>query len=218
MRNNYDAIAGSYDRVSRLVFGKSIMESQKVLLQYIHAHSRVLIVGGGTGWILEEIAVLNSSGLVIDYVEISAKMIFLASKRQCGANKVNFINKPIEDYNATASYDVIITPFLFDNFAQDRAEKVFNKLNSVLMESGKWLFTDFHIGAGQAFWQKALLRSMYTFFGLISHVEARQLPELTPIFSSAGYEIIFESYHFGKFIRSVAYRKFSPTQLFSFQK
>lgn len=212
MRNNYDAIAGNYDRMSRLVFGQAIIQSQKVLLKYITAGSRVLIVGGGTGWILEEIAIQNPSGLVIDYVEISANMIALASKRQSGANEVHFINNPIEDFQAATTYDVVITPFLFDNFGQERAEKVFNKLDSMLGNDGIWLFTDFHAGSGQAFWQKALLKTMYAFFGLISHVEARRLPELEHMFRSAGYEIVLESYHFGKFIRSVAYRKFIPAQ------
>lgn len=81
MNNNYDKLANHYDTLSRLVFFKSQVNSQINQLQYIQENSHVLIVGGGTGWILEELAKVYTNGLKIVYVEISAKMIALSQKR-----------------------------------------------------------------------------------------------------------------------------------------
>ncbi|SDE23326.1 Methyltransferase domain-containing protein [Dyadobacter soli] len=208
MLNNYDRIASIYDRLSRLIFGKSIVRAQQALVPRITPPARVLIVGGGTGWIIEEIAKVYPAGMTIDYVEISSNMLDLARKRDFKQNQVTFIHAAIEDYLAPTAYDVIMTPFLFDNFSRDRAREVFEKLDNMLKQGALWLFTDFHIDKTlNRFWQKALLRSMYIFFKNISHVEADQLPDMPTLFDTHHYEKETESFHFGRFIRSAAYRK-----------
>ncbi|WP_353717784.1 methyltransferase domain-containing protein [Dyadobacter sp. 676] len=207
MVNNYDRIASRYDKLSRLIFGKSIVRAQQALLPLITPPARVLVVGGGTGWIIEEMGRIHPSGLAIDYVEISSNMLELARKRDSRHNKVTFIHAAIEDYNALSSYDVIMTPFLFDNFSHVRAQKVFRKLDSMLKNGALWLFTDFHIDKGiNRLWQKALLRSMYIFFRNISQVEADQLPDMRALFNTH-FQTVFETFHFRRFIRSAAYRK-----------
>jgi len=208
MLNNYDRIAAVYDGLSRLIFGKAIVRAQQSLLPLLAPPARVLVVGGGTGWILEEMAKICPSGLTIDYVEISSKMLEMARKRDFKNNHVTLVHTGIEDYHAPARYDVIMTPFLFDNFSQARAQGVFEKLHSMLKDGALWLFTDFYIDKGlNRFWQKALLRSMYVFFQNISHVEARDLPDMAPHFQNHHYYLTLETYHFGRFIRSAAYRK-----------
>lgn len=208
MLNNYDRIASNYDRLSRLIFGKSIVRAQQALLPYVNSPARMLIVGGGTGWILEEIARLSPSGLAIDYVEISSNMLDLARKRDFKENQVIFVHAGIEDYTAPEKYDVIMTPFLFDNFSRERAREVFEKLDKMLKIGALWLFTDFHIDQNLSrIWQKALLRSMYIFFKNISHVEADQLPDMPRHFANNDYYLTFETFYFGRFIRSAAYRK-----------
>jgi ubiquinone/menaquinone biosynthesis C-methylase UbiE len=208
MLNNYDRIARTYDRLSRLIFGKSIVRAQQALLPHIKPGSRVLVVGGGTGWILEEMAGIHPSGLTIDYVEISANMLELARKRHFRHNRVTFVHASIEDYPAPEQYDVIMTPFLFDNFSPVRAQAVFQKLNDSLKNGALWLFTDFHIDKNlNRIWQKALLRSMYIFFRNISQVEADQLPDMQSLFRAENFQVVSETFHFGRFIHSVAYRK-----------
>lgn len=208
MVNNYDRIAANYDRLSRLIFGKAIVRAQQSSLPLITPPARVLIVGGGTGWILEEIGRVCPSGLTIDYVEISSNMLDLAQKKDLRDNKVTFIHAAIEDYLASAAYEVVMTPFLFDNFSPERARTVFQKLNSMLENGALWLFTDFHIDKDlNRLWQKALLWSMYVFFKNISHVEADQLPDMPTLFDTYDYHLTLESHHFGGFIRSAAYRK-----------
>ncbi|MBS1526144.1 MAG: methyltransferase domain-containing protein, partial [Bacteroidetes bacterium] len=111
MAANYNNSAWFYDRLSRLVYGKALIRSQVYLLPFIPAHSKVLIAGGGTGWILEEITKIHPSGLEITYVEIAANMMKLSRKRNAGDNQVTFINDAVENISLEHDYDVVITPF-----------------------------------------------------------------------------------------------------------
>jgi len=217
MQNNYDNIASLYDFLSRMVFGTAQRDAQTALLPYIPANSRVLIAGGGTGWILEKIAAICPPSLKICYVEISANMLNLARKKQYQPNEVSFIHAAIEDYhpspadmdNAIAAdgFDVIITPFLFDNFDAARMPAVFMHLHGMLRSGGQWLFTDFHYQQQAPFWQRILLRSMYTFFRIIAHVETKKLADVAPLFHEQGYNVSFEAFFYAKFIYTAVYRK-----------
>lgn len=208
MINNYDKIARYYDRLSRLVFFKSQVNAQINQLKYIPENSKVLIVGGGTGWILEELAKVHPAGLHITYVEISAKMIALSKTRNAGTNTVEFVNMGIEDFSSSLSFDVISTPFLFDNFSERRAWMIFEKLDDLLKEKGNWLFVDFSLNekAGR-FWKSAFLKVMYAFFKLIRIVEASELIDMEPYFNRANYKVIDNRLYYGGFICSLIYHK-----------
>ena len=118
--NNYDPIARYYDALSRLVFHKAQVIAQIHQLAFLRAPTKLLIVGGGTGWILDEISKIHPENLVITYVEISAEMISLAKKRNIGNNSIEFINSAIEDFTAVGQYDAVHTAFLFS--APDRED------------------------------------------------------------------------------------------------
>ena len=98
MPANYNKIAPVYDLLSRLVFGGAIVNAQRLLLPGLpRGQYRVLIVGGGTGWILDELGKQRPQGITVDYVEVSEKMISISKKRNWGANTVNFFCVPIEN-------------------------------------------------------------------------------------------------------------------------
>ncbi|WP_316797490.1 class I SAM-dependent methyltransferase [Pedobacter agri] len=208
MINNYDKIAQHYDFLSRLVFGTSQVSAQINQLKYISSNSSILIVGGGTGWILEELAKLHQTGLKITFVEISAKMISLSKARNYGNNEVEFINLGIEEYEINNHFDIIITPFLFDNFSRERCHKVFHKLHLSLNNSGLWFMVDFTTQTkGGNWWKKPFLTLMYTFFNLMARVEAKKLVDMNPYFEKGGYQIIEERFYYAHFIKAVVYKK-----------
>ena len=208
MLNNYDKIAAYYDFLSRIVFLRSQVKAQIAQLQHIPANSRILIAGGGTGWILDEITKVHPSGLTITYVELSSKMLDISRKRETGENKVHFVQSPIEEFSHTETYTVIITAFLFDNFSAPRIKTVFSQLHEVLEEKGLWLFTDFEYEeqSGRK-WQLYLLKTMYLFFRNIAQIEAQSLIETAHYFTEAGYLNIAEKYYYGRFIKSIVYCK-----------
>lgn len=208
MKNNYDKLAWIYDLLSRFVFFKAQVNAQVDLLPYIPANSNVLIAGGGTGWILESIAKIHPTGLSITYVELSKKMVALAKKKDCKNNKVLFVQKPMEDYILSDKFDVIITAFFFDNFEEKNATAVFNQLNKSLKNNGTWLFTDFLLDTTNGKrWQGLLLKMMYLFFKIVTKIEAVKLIPMEPIFKTANYQNVFETYRYGKFIKSIVYKK-----------
>jgi ubiquinone/menaquinone biosynthesis C-methylase UbiE len=205
MPANYDNSASFYDRLSRLVFGKALVNAQAWLLPQIPKTAKVLIVGGGTGWILDEITKLHPSGLNITYVEISAKMMALSRKRNTGANKIEFINKAVEDAGLSADFDVVITPFLFDNFTEDTLPRVFQHIHQSLKPGGLWLYTDFQLTG--KWWQYAMLKSMLLFFKVLCGVPSWRLPDVGKQFGKFGYDVIEEKNFFGDFVVSKVYKK-----------
>jgi ubiquinone/menaquinone biosynthesis C-methylase UbiE len=209
MRNNYDNVARYYDVLSRMVFHTAQHDAQTALLPFIRENSRVLIAGGGTGWILEEMAKICPSGLHIHYVEISANMIAIAKQKKYQPHEVTFINMAVEEFGIelTDAFDVIITPFLFDNFSQARIRPVFLHLDSMLRPGGQWLFTDFYYQQQAPFWQRILLGSMYTFFRILCRVEASALADVGPLFGGHHYNCLHEAFYFRKFIRTAVYGK-----------
>jgi len=208
LANNYDKIANQYDFLSRLVFFKSQVKAQIDQLKYIPDNSTILIAGGGTGWILEEIAKIKPIGLHIVYVEISQKMIALSKSRFVGNNKVEFIHLGIEDFKTDQVFDVILTPFLFDNFNEDRAEKVFDFLDSILKKSGLWFFVDFSLNPKNGRWWKSLiLKSMYTFFKVIRIVETNRLIDIHQWFNRKVYLMLEQQFYYGNFISATVYKK-----------
>ena len=52
MDHGFDKLTPYYDLLTRLVFGKAIINSQEQFLSLVRSGSRVLVVGGGTGKIL----------------------------------------------------------------------------------------------------------------------------------------------------------------------
>jgi len=208
MRNNYDTIAPYYDMLSRLVFLRAQLKAQIDQLSVIPGNSQILIVGGGTGWILEEIAKLHPNGLTITYVEISAKMLELSRKRNVKSNSITFIHSAAEDFNTDQKYDVVLTAFLFDNFNGEKIDFVFNLLNDLLKPGGHWLFCDFYYNkdSGRT-WKWYLLKTMYLFFNKISNVEASHLINTEHNFEVADFTPLQIAYHYSGFIKSITYKK-----------
>jgi SAM-dependent methyltransferase len=206
--NNYDPIARYYDFLSRLFFGRSEILAQVELFGYVAAGSRMLIVGGGTGWILEEIADRYPAGLRITYVESSGEMMRLARRRRVGASLVSFVELPIEEFVTAERYDCILTGFLFDNFSVLVAERVVGLLSPMLELDGSWLFADFYYRRRESrFWQGLLLRVMYFSARLICKVDARELPDMDGLFEQAGFVPVRVSWYYRGFIKAVAYRR-----------
>lgn len=205
MAANYDNAAWFYDRLSRLVYGKALVRAQTKYLHLIPAGAKILIAGGGTGWIIEEIAKTYPSGLKITYVELSEKMMDKARKRNAAGNVITYVNQPVEEANLTGDFDVIITPFLLDSLSAGIFDAVFKGLSNLLPPDGIWLNTDFQLTG--KWWQPMLLKSMYLFFRMIGCVENVDLPLIKQRFQQAGYIAKQQTTFFGDFILAAVYQQ-----------
>jgi ubiquinone/menaquinone biosynthesis C-methylase UbiE len=202
---NYDRIATVYDRLSRLIFGRAQVDAQVYLIKHIPPGASVLIVGGGTGWILEEIVRIHTSGLMITYIDASERMATLARGRKVAGNKITYIAAPIEEVALAFNYDVVLTPFFFDNLVQQSAEMVFGQINERLSANGLWLYCDFQQTG--VWWQRSLLRVMYLFFRTLCGIVASRLPDMEHVFTGAGYSRADERTFLRCFIVSRIYKK-----------
>lgn len=206
MPANYDLLAGYYDRLARLVFGDVIFMAQLFLLRSIPAEARVLIVGGGTGWVLEKLCRLHPRGLQITYVESSAKMMAKSKNRDTGENPLTFIHAPVQSAGLEGAFDVVLTPFLFDNFTDETLRAIFAKMDHHLIKGGLWLFADFQHQKDKLS-SKVLLKIMYLFFGIFCRIEASRLPDSAALFRHYHYRELSQESFYSGFIRAVVYQK-----------
>ena len=132
-------------------------------------------------------------------------MIALSRRRNAGANTVTFINDAVENITLQQEYDVVITPFLLDNFTEENLQRIFACIHPSLTHGGLWLNADFRLTG--KWWQKILLQSMLLFFRLICGIEATRLPDIEKCFESFGYKAIEQKSFFGEFILSAVYRR-----------
>ncbi|MBV9961502.1 MAG: class I SAM-dependent methyltransferase [Parafilimonas sp.] len=207
MPNDYNAIAKFYDALSRIIYQRSIIKAQQFLIEFIADNYKVLLVGGGTGWILEEISKLKRQNVSVVYVEKSSAMIEMAKKRTYENINVEFINDAIENSDSSQQFDIIFTPFLFDNFLEEKILLVFSELDSLLKPNGVWLYADFvNDKFNRKYWQQFLLKTMYLFFKITTGIEAQELIDMRPYFANA-YQLIAEQFFYSRFIQAIAYRK-----------
>ena len=87
--NGFDAVAWYYDRLARIVFGKSICRSQTCFLSTLSSTSNILVLGGGTGWWLKEF-LQKKPGCRILYVDASPAMLNLAKKAVGDDKRITF--------------------------------------------------------------------------------------------------------------------------------
>jgi len=173
---NFNWVAPVYDTLAFVVFGHKLQRAQVVFLDQIPVGASVLLVGGGTGWLLEQLLMRGTTKRIV-YLETSSAMVARASRRMIRKSLQGSVNFRVGDQTAllpNESFDVVITPFVLDLFTETTLKNQFiPPLLNVLKPAGLWLVTDFV--QPPAWWQKALLWVMIRFFRLTASIEASRL-------------------------------------------
>lgn len=188
--------------MARFVFGKAIIDSQTCFLNTIPTGVRILILGGGTGWLLEKISEQNKF-CKIWYVELSGEMIKRSRSRKT-TDEIYFIQGTEQDIPAYLKVDVIITNFYLDLFPEKKLYQIIRHLSSHANESCIWLATDF---VKQSWWHKPALSVMYTFFRLTCRIEAAGLPKWSSSLEASNWREISTQSRFGSFIKSSVWQR-----------
>lgn len=201
--NNFDRVAPIYDKLVRIVFGKVMGRAQTRFLKEIGAYSKVLILGGGTGWLLAELLSIRPGCQVI-YIDASKKMIDLAQEK-IGPNsqKVSFIHGTEKQIPASSSFEVVITHFYLDLFDQRTCREVCNIIRTHCHPGGLWIASDF---MNQAWWHSIMLRVMYAFFAVTSNLRTKRLPDWRACIQETGFSEIGVGYYSSNFICSALYK------------
>ncbi|MGC4023365.1 MAG: class I SAM-dependent methyltransferase [Cyclobacteriaceae bacterium] len=196
-RNNFDSISGVYDLLAKLIFGNSIRESQKLFFPNIPNDSRILILGGGTGWILLELFKVQPKCSVW-YVDASLKMISLAKRKTKNDRRIQFIHGTEENI-PDMKFDVVITNFFLDLFEDHSIADLIRKIKNSLNVRALWIATDF---VNRRWWHRLMVRIMYLFFRVVSEIEAKQLPKWSENISESGLQEIKSRSFFRGFIET----------------
>lgn len=205
IKNSFDRVTWIYDGLANLVFFGAIKRAQLTFLSTIKSGSKVLIIGGGTGWILEA---LDKIGIAahVDYLEASSKMLEKSKSRPPFENlQVRFILGTQDSIEKNIQYDVVITHFFLDVFTSQNLPLVMNKLDQHLKPNGFWLMTDFM--NNNRWWQSALIRLMYLFFRITANLEGSRLMNFDNQFSRLTYSLARKKDYFHGMISSRQYVK-----------
>ncbi|WP_181304384.1 class I SAM-dependent methyltransferase [Rufibacter sp. XAAS-G3-1] len=206
---DFNLIAPVYDALAQLVYGKAQKEAQAHFLSLIPTGARVLVLGGGSGWVLPELLRKSAPAYVL-YLEPSTNMLQKARNRfaQTSAQaEVEFRLGTEASLLPQETFHVVLTPFVLDLFTPEEALDMMQRLSLALLPNGLWLHTDFHTSSAPPFWQKLLLWGMYRFFGLVSHISAERLPPFEALFQKIGLKTQQEAFFFKNFIRAQVLQK-----------
>ena len=210
---SFDRIAPYYDRLAGLVFGKSIRRAQVHFLDQIPPSARVLIVGGGTGWLLTH--VLSSTTVAhITYLEMSATMLAMAQRQTRRVHPsctvpVDFIHGDERSLPEGRTFSVVITNFVLDMYESTVLDELIRVLATHLTPDGRWLFTDFRLSSQRKhrIWQLPMTFIMYLFFHLTAGITRQRLPSYQQHFAAGGFRRVKEQTFFGDFIVSRVYQR-----------
>lgn len=176
VKGTFDWIAPVYDALAFIVFGRRLQRAQVVFLDQIPTGASILLVGGGTGWLLGQVLTRCKPERVV-YLDASAQMVARASRRMIRNRVEGSVDFRVGDQTTLPvqeRFDVILTPFILDLFTEQTLQNQFiPRLRSALKPNGLWLLTDFV--NTNVWWQKGLLWSMIRFFRLTAGIDVRQL-------------------------------------------
>ena len=190
--SGFHRAAPFYDQLARLIYGDALAQAQEALLPFVPPQGRVLVIGGGSGWLLEQL-LRTGKQLDILYIDAAPAMLHRAAQRYTNFRqphrcKVVFRLGTEQTLQPQEQFEVIYTPFLLDLFPPRRLQQLMETLSAALTPAGSWLFADFWPQQQPPpRWQQLLLWGMYAFFGAVSGVKARQLPDYAQHFRELGF-------------------------------
>jgi tRNA (cmo5U34)-methyltransferase len=200
LARGFNRLAPMYDSLALLVIGKGIRTSQLYFLNHLKEKKELLILGGGTGWILPFILKLNPN-LHIDYIDVSSNMIDKAKVNATESLNVRFI-EGTEGSIPNKKYDCVITNFYLDLFNDEQLNLVIKKIKGSLTSNSCWIATDF---VSNKKWHKAMLWIMYKFFSFATGLKTSALPAWEVGLKHAGGNLIETQMSSRKFIKSVVF-------------
>ena len=199
----FDRIAWVYDWLAWMVFGGRTRKAQQIYISRIPHKAKVLILGGGTGWLVKKI-LKRRPDIEIIYVEASPRMIKIAQKKLIDFKRnIDYRLGNERRLIEMEAVDVVITPFILDVFNEKRLKDVFWLLDKALKPGGTWLFTDFVIphGKGRNF-ARVLIWTMYRFFRLVCNIPGRKLLDFERYFRYYKYQCMDDELFFLKMIQA----------------
>lgn len=197
---NFDRIARPYRWLEYLTFGSALWRCRTHFLPELTQRSNILhnalVLGDGDGRFTAALLAALPQ-LHVDAVDSSPVMLRLLTQRAhtaspdastrlrtLHANALTFA----QALPADTRYDLIVTHFFLDCLTQSEVESLTLTLAPHLRPGALWHFSDFHIPTGpMRFPARALVRSLYLAFRILTGLRITHLPDHTAALAAAGF-------------------------------
>jgi tRNA (cmo5U34)-methyltransferase len=188
--SGFNLLAPIYDGVVFLFFGKAFSRLQQQLFSDLASAEKCLIIGGGSGEVLEN-AIAQNLASHYYYAELSDRMI-KKTKSRISRLKTSYPIAFSNDWTTwkEQSFDVIILPFVLDCYSETELQSLISDLVSCLSPKGKILFIDFNqeddFGYQAHFAKAGFISLLYAFFNLTTGISTKKLPAFNRLFRTHG--------------------------------
>lgn len=191
----FDRITAVYDVLTRFASFNQINKSQLAFLSQLSTQSSCLILGGGTGYFLQELLETNAT-IHITYVDASEKMIAYSKKRIAkvlpnALHRVDFVCTRVEDISFE-TYDCIVCNYFLDLFEDAEVDALIQTFKIHMNKNALLYVTDFSIPETKllAWTTKIGLKILYAFFKWTTYLPTKQLPSIQKIINQNGFDCV----------------------------
>ena len=184
-------LASIYDGLANLVFGAKWNAIQLNASADLNGHDHVLILGGGTGQILDQLVDCE-----LTFVELSASMIQKAKMRP-NTEKVDWVNQDFLTWHTTKKFDAVYCPFFLDVFPEVELNRVLDKIGTCMKPGGKFYVLDFQRGNR---FQQMLTILMILFFKMVSGLKSDGLLDIDQHIRKCNFKLQKEKVFYGHWI------------------
>jgi tRNA (cmo5U34)-methyltransferase len=203
---DFSRVASFYDALAGVVFGRAQRRAQQAALvaglPLAGTAPRILVLGGGGGWVLTELLRHCPAARVL-YLETSAAMLARAQSRlrrvaPGAVAQVEFRQGSEQALAPAEQFDAVVTFFVLDCFTLAEFPAALARLQTARRPRAPWLVADFQ--PPRTWWQRALLRVMYLFFKITVGLQAQQLPPWPTALAALGLKNRYQATYYGNFI------------------
>lgn len=191
---SFDSVARIYHSLEAATFGRALQCTRTAFINRLKEPRRALLLGEGNGRFLCELLRVHPKVEIL-CVDQSERMLDLArnalQKTDCQSHaRVQFEQQDLHSWNPPGQFDLIVTHFLLDCFAQTALERIVIKLTGAATPHCTWLIADFQLPVrGFPRWHAHIwLAAMYLFFRLAAAIEARNLIDPAPFLLRSGWK------------------------------
>lgn len=205
-RAQFDLVAPLYPTLERLVFGVHLDDARRAFIDDVLKADRALLVGEGNGRFLKSVLTRKLVGC-LKVVEKSKAMIRLTKSRIGGTGKVplELIEADFLRCRLGREFDCVVTHFFLDLFNPPTQLAIIKKIGEITTEKGTWINVDFTPPRTMA--GRALMWLQYTFFRIVSRVEARRCFDESAMATQNGWIVVANRRFLDGFVVAKRYKK-----------
>lgn len=192
---SFERLAGIYRAFEAIVAGSVMQQARTAFLSHCARSRHAFLVGEGPGRFL--VPLLQSfPNLHVTYIDQSPAMIAAARRFATGQGidlaRVDFRAMDVRNWRShRLDADLVATHFFLDCFPPGELERCIGIIGDNLASTAQWLMSDFRVP--ERGWQRIrarlLLKMMYSFFQVVTRLEARCLTDPDDHLRKLGFRI-----------------------------